>query len=509
MKLREWIILSVCMMSLWLCPVAAQDTVLRDVPNPTRDKRTPKPSRPRQRNTRYIQTEHRHAATRKVQMRYRLSGIAGWLNRDDKIAGTKSMNGLTMDRPVVLGGSFAVEFLPTGRLESLRQWNNASVGIAFSAFDLGQKQYLGQVFAPHAYLNIPLVRKPHFVFGLRPGIGLAFVTKTYANTVPSDLKWIAYQSSAAVPYIVYRTEQPLPWQDMASVGTSDAAPSGSSQTVGWSSGDGKKQQIANISVGSIANAFLMGGFYMDFPVRKGWDITFSAGWQHLSNGSVMTPNAGYNMFNAEIGVAYTPGLAHNGMHYYPPYPDVPHSLYDGVKKKWDVEIAVGGGVRSVYYRDRKWFGVASLSVSAHWQPVSIFRLGGGVDVFYDGAYAYTGSNFEKTYIAESKQANCFRLGVSLQPEMVLGNFSFGYHLGVYLYDPVKNMEPYDEAAAGKLNRGIFYSYDPAKASTKQDGWFYQKVQLKYRCSKHLFVHLGLKVHIMKAEFIDCGIGVRI
>ena len=413
----------------------------------------------------YKKGNHREHNTPKVQLRYRLSGTAGWLNRDDKIAGKGKMQGLTMDRPVVAGATFAVEFLPTGKLPSLQQWNNASIGLAFSAIDFGQSRYLGQAFIPHAYLNIPLVHLKHFVFGLRPGVGVGFVTKTYANTVPSQYKWEAYQVD--------------------------------------------NKQIANISMGSVVNAFLMGEIYMDFPIKKGWDITFSAGWQHLSNGSVMTPNGGYNMFNAELGVAYTPGLAENGMHYYCPYADVPHRLYDGVNKKWDVEIAIGGGVRSVYYRDKKWFGIATVSVSAHWQPVSIFRLGGGLDLFYDGAYAYTDSYFEKTYIAQSKQSNCFRLGLSLQPEMVLGRFTFGYHLGVYLYDPMKNMEPYDEAKAGGLHRGLFYSYDLSKASTKQDGWFYQKVQFKYLCSKHIFVHLGLKLHVMKAEFIDLGVGVRI
>lgn len=462
---RLWLLLLA--VGLVLPPVIAQDdTVLRDEPQPTRSRRQPRPNRPRKRTTvRYVKGNHREHVTPKIHLRYRLSGTVGWLNRDDKIAGSGGMRGLTMDRPVVLGGTAAVEFLPTGQLKSLQQWNNASIGLAFSAFDLGQKQYLGQAFSLYSYLNVPLVHCRHFVFGLRPGIGLGFVTKTYANTVPSAYRWQEYQVD--------------------------------------------KQQIANISMGSVVNAFLMGGIYMDFPIKKGWDITFSIGWQHLSNGSVMTPNGGYNMFNAELGAAYTPKLAVNGMHRHQPYSTVPHALYDGVKKKWDVEIQAGGGVRSVYYKDKKWFGVATISVSAHWIPISIFRIGGGVDVFYDGAYAYTDSHFKKTYIAESKVSNCFRVGVSLQPEMVLGRFSFGYHLGVYLFDPVKNMEPYDEAAAGGLHRGLFYGYDMSKASTKQDGWFYQKVQLKYLVSNHIFVHLGLKVHIMKAEFIDLGVGVRI
>jgi hypothetical protein len=116
--------------------------------------------------------------------------------------------------------------------------------------------------------------------------------------------------------------------------------------------------------------------------------------------------------------------------------------------------------------------------------------------------------YAKTYLAESKQSNCFRVGVSLQPEMVLGNMTLGYHLGFYLYDPVKNLEPYAEAKKG-LSRGLFYSYDPSRASGYQDGWFYQTLLLKYYCSRHIFVQLGLKLHIMKAEFVYAGFGVGI
>lgn len=409
--------------------------------------------------------------THNIHIQYRLSGAGGWLNRDDKINGDKDTKGLTMDRPFVVGGTFAVEFMPVEKNTGLRQWNNASVGVALTVLDLGQQDYLGQIIAPHAYINVPLVRLPHFIFGVRPGIGVGFATKTYANTVPSDLKWKEYKMPLSDP-------------------------------------DYKYQQIANVSIGSIANAWITAGIYMDFPIKKGWSLTLSAAWQHLSNGSVMTPNAGYNMFNGEIGLAYFPNEGIDGHRYVEPMTLVPHRLYEGVKKKWDVEIGIAGGCRSVYYKDQKWFGVGEINVAAHWCPISIFRLGAGVDVFYDGAYACTDSKFGKTYIAENKVSNCFRVGFSIQPEMVLGKFSFGYHLGFYLYDPVKNMEPYDEAKKG-LNRGLFYSYDPMKASTYQDGWFYQKVQLKYLCTKHLFVQLGLKLHIMKAEFIDAGIGIRI
>lgn len=424
----------------------------------------------------YRKGKHKDKTTESYQLRYRVAGAVGFLNRDDKVRDFK------FERPVITGGTVAIEFLPTGRWKCLQQWNNASVGLAFSAFDLGQQQYLGQVFAPHTYINVPLVQRPRVTFGLRPGVGLAFVNRTYANTVPAEEKW-----------------------------------KNITQTV-----DGTKIPIANQSIGSIANVFLTGGFFVDVRLAECWDFTFSGGWQHLSNGSVMTPNGGYNMFNAEAGIAYTPQRKTNGFHYYKPDPELPEKLHDGVTKKWGIDFTLGVGVRSVYYKDRDWFAAASFSLAAYWQPYTFFRVGIGADMYYDGAYVALYKDFapegfshvtyyQKTYLSESKTANCFRAGVSIQPEFVLGNLTFGYHVGIYLYDPVKNLEPFAEVKknGGPLNRSIFYAYNPLKASNYQDGFCYQKLIMRYYCGQHFFLHVGLKLHFFKAEFIDAGIGFRI
>lgn len=420
---------------------------------------------------RYPRSNHRTRSDISYLMRYRGSLTLGYLNHDDKMD-------FYISRPVVLGGTVAVEFLPTGRWKCLQEWNNASIGLALTAVDLGHNKFLGQAIAPHAYFNIPLVNHPRAIFGLRPGAGVGFVTRTYANTVPDDQRWKNIKVNG--------------------------------------------EQIANASIGSIANAFMTAGFYFDFPFGDNWDVTLSFAWQHLSNASIMTPNGGYNMFNAEIGMAYTPKRKTQGFHHWEPDPLRYEGLYQHVKKKWGIELLVAGGVRSVYYKDRDWFGTASVSLSGYWQPLAIFRLGIGADFFYDGAYAAVCDEFaaegnrhttyfSKTYLSESRVTNCLRAGVSLQPECIIGNFTFGYHIGLYLYDPVKNLEPYAAVKnnGGKpLNRGIFYAYNPLKSSTYQDGWCYQKIQLRYYCSEHFFFNLGLKLHFFKAENLDFGIGFR-
>ena len=403
-----------------------------------------------------------------------------------------------IQRPA-LGGQFAVEFLPTGRWHCLQQWNNASIGVGAGYLNLGNDRKLGSAFTAYGYMNQPFYNGKHFGIGLRPTVGLAAVTKRYSNTYEGEHLYADHEG-------------------------------------------------ANWSIGSILNAYLALELYMDFPIKDGWAITLSGGWHHISNGSFMHPNAGYNLFGGELGVRYqanvrrkdvrsTKELADTTRTYKAPAPDVPRKLYDGVDKKWAVEISATGGAKQNYYADnrngQRFFGVASVKAAAYWVPVSIFRIGAGVDAFYDGYYACVNDEFAKaypdapvtyfgkTYLKESNVKNCFRAGISIQPEFIIGNLTAGIHVGFYVYDPVKNLEPYTgkksfdkgkgaaemDKAGTPLNRGIFYQYDFSDASNYQDGWCYMQFVLKYHVLKNMFVQLGLKTHGVRAEFIDAGIGV--
>ena len=411
------------------------------------------------------------------ELAYRLTGTGGVIMRDGKVDPW-------IERPVG-GAQFAVEFLPTGRWHCLQQWNNASIGVGASYLNLGNDKMLGSAFAAYGYINMPFYNGTYFRIGARPTVGLAAVNKTYRNTLPEGYN----------PYESVKDDQ--------------------------------GNYIANWSIGSILNAYIAVELYMDFPIKEGFEITFNGGWHHISNGSFMHPNAGYNMFLAALGLRYAPPSSSSKL----PKPDVPRKLYEGVDKPWAVELSMTGAAKQNYYRDNypkmQFFGAASIKAAAYWVPVSIFRIGAGVDAFFDGYYMCVSNSlpeakaaypdapvtyFGKTYLKESNIANCFRVGFSIQPEFIIGKLTAGLHVGFYLYDPIKNLEPYAEAKAADeagtpLNRGLFYSYDYTKASNYQDGWCYMQFVLKYHVLEHLFVQLGLKTHGVRAEFIDAGLGV--
>ena len=182
-----------------------------------------------------------------------------------------------------------------------------------------------------------------------------------------------------------------------------------------------------------------------------------------------------------------------------------------IAKKWSIIAAATASGRQVYYRDQETFLVGSMHAAAYWHAHTIFHLGGGVDVFYDGAYIPRDTQFQKTNLAAAKAGDCWRIGVSLQPTFVVGDFSLGLHLGAYLYDPVKELEPYSEAIlspTGRLDKPMFYAYDLLKAgsSGNPDGWLYTSVVLRYHLPWHIFLQAMMKSHLTKVEFVSLGIG---
>ena len=352
----------------------------------------------------------------------------------------------------VWGVNVGVDFAP--EWQALKDWNNATIGVGLSYWNMGH-ELLGHAIAPYAYMNIPLVKLPRFELGLRPGIGAAFMTKTYRNTVPEGQLFVSVTD-------------------------------------------------ANQCVGSVTNLYFPEVLYMNFPLAKGWSISLAGGWYHISNGSTVQPNSGYNIFGAELGVKKVVDEVERRVGY-----EARDKEEDA--KKWSVAVAGTMGGRQVYYRDQQTFMVGSMHAAAYWHAYPIFRLGGGVDVFYDGAYIQRETHFGKTNLDLAQPGDCWRVGVSVQPEFVVGNFTAGLHVGAYMYDPVKALEPQwreDGLPTERLDKPVFYAYDLLNAGSAgyPDGWLYTEVVLRYHLPWHMFVQAMMKSHLTKVEFVSLGLG---
>ena len=411
------------------------------------------------------------SAKHKLDMDYRVSFRGGVMTND--LFGNDKLNKFCPYINPTLGGEFAIAFHPDW--QALHEWNDASVGVALSAYYLGNNEKLGYAIAPYAFLDVPLVRVPHFILGLRLGLGVAFLTKTYFNTVPEGHAY----------------------KDM---------------------GGNTPETRANECIGSVFNFHFPEAIYLEFPIKNGWAITAGGGWYHFSNGSTIQPNTGYNIFAGELGVRYVPTTNAELRPWWT-------KNADSRKKNWEVEIAWSGAARQVYYRDQQTFFGFTLQAAAYWRAHNVFRLGGGVDVFYDNSYMPRETKFGKTNVAAARAngADCWRLGVSVQPEFVVGKLTCGFHIGMYLLDNVKSLEPgtaddqakylteaqrAEYAATGRVTKGIFYPYDLGNAGQggHPDGWLYTQLVLRYHLPWHIFIQGNMKTHMSKVEFICLGIG---
>lgn len=402
-----------------------------------------------------------------VPTSYLLSYRAGTFLRDGKVDVY-----LTSPLPP-MGAAFSMEWAPSW--ESLVRLNRATVGLTVDYQNLSNNRWLGSMIGSYAYLRIPLFSSPHFVLSLRPGVGLALSTHTYWNTRPEG---------EPLPYLPHSPED---------------------------------VQV-NQCIGSYLNVYFNEGLLFEFPLRDGWSLGLAATWQHYSNGSSFQPNSGYNMLGGELfarkDISSSSSTSPSSSSSTSPSQ---FSFSSTFSSSWDFELSLGGGFRQVYYRDRQTFGVASLSLEAYYRPWYFFRIGAGVDVFYDGAYRPHETTYGKTFVSLATPADCWRLGISVHPEFVVGRFSAGFAVGAYLLDGVKNLEyrtPEERAllqSGERLHRPVFYAYSllDAGSAGHPDGWLYTRLILKYRLTPHLFLHAGLKGHLMKAEFIDAGLGLRL
>ena len=352
----------------------------------------------------------------------------------------------------VYGAEVLVSFAPDW--QAFECWNNAAMGVGVGYWNLGHEK-LGHALTPYIYMDVPLVLLPRFEFGLRPGIGAAVMTRTYRNTIADGHMYVDVTD-------------------------------------------------ANECIGSALNYYFPEAFYMHFPLTKGWRLSLSGGWYHISNGSARQPNSGYNIFAGELGVKYDWSNSTE----YSRVAKPSNLLFD---KRWSIAVAGTASGRQVYYKDQQTFFVSSMHMAAYWHAHPIFRLGGGLDVFYDGAYVHRETLFGKTNLSLAQPGDCWRVGVSVQPEFVVGNFTAGIHVGAYMYDPVKALEPQwreDGLPSQRLDKPIFYAYDLLNAGSAgyPDGWLYTEVVLRYHLLWNIFVQWLMKSHLSKVEFISAGLG---
>ena len=347
----------------------------------------------------------------------------------------------------VFGTELSVEFQTMGE-KPWQQFNEFPViGIGTVWLNLGNPKKLGNAFAIYPYISYPVIRSRYLKLNLKVGAGASYLTKTYRNTNTDSFGNI-------IPF-----------------------------------------DSTNAAIGSALNVYFSGGWSIEIPISKGFSLTADYSWNHMSNGSAVAPNSGLNLLNGMIGIKYSPK--------YKKYNFPEKHILENIPHSFSFEIIASGGFRQLFYKDNRTYPIGSIVLGIYRPFNNFYRMGGGIDVFYDGVYDGT-SLYQRTYITTNEFKNKLRAGISWQHEILLGRFTAGVDVGVYLYDPLKNVSPYSKAINGSISKPIIYPYD----INYEDGWLYSRATLKYALNNHLFISLGLKTHLQKAEFIEWGLGYR-
>ena len=410
-------------------------------------------------------TEDKSFAAYKVKGQF----IGGWIYPHD----ASIIKPLT--KGPVLGGELAFELASDGSKQWHKDFNMPDLGFALQVLDLGNPEITGQIISLYPYINIPMVNSEKIRFNAKMGMGAAFATK------PCDL-----EAAIADPRAI-------------------------------------KQKAAdyNFAIGGVFNFAVSAGLNIEVPVHKNVSLTADVMYNHISSASTSQPNSGFNMFNGYLGLKY---LINEELLAPLKETETPNSslLTPNSFKRWSGEVILSGGVKKLYYKDDKYWGTASLNLEGYYHTCRQHRIGLGLDLFYDGAYAQTvaqdasgkyywtkeNTQFGRTFTPNNNFENKLRLGLNIANELTIGKVGIFLHVGLYLYDPVKNMEPGGEILEA-LNKGetpkkkgLFYAYD----IDKEDGWNYFRLGVKYHFTKDFLVNLSFKTHLQKVEFFELGLG---
>ena len=362
-------------------------------------------------------------------------------------------------RPV-MGGELAFEWLPQGNYPWQRWWNMPIIGVALQGIDMGNNAVWGQSFAVYPYLAIPLGNPKKTYFHFKMGLGLSVNTKTFNMT----------------------------------------------DTLG-----GIKSPLANSSIGSILNGFMLLGVDCVVPITKGFYFNANAGYNHMSNGNIFQPNAGFNIVFLTVGASYRFDHCPRCEKPLPPKESFPYNFA--------ANVTIAAGTRELYYKDSKRYVIGSIHAGVTYQVAPFYAVGGGLDFFYDGAFNQQGytsgmtkaekaeqqmhTTYNRYYIENENFINKVRVGISLNNEFPISRVTILFDWGVYLYDPLKNA--YTHKKENNINSvGILYKYD----IQKEDGWNYFRLGLRCRLYDNLYAQVSVKTHLQKAEFIEFGLGYQ-
>lgn len=143
----------------------------------------------------------------------------------------------------------------------------------------------------------------------------------------------------------------------------------------------------NRAIGSSATVYIDWGFYLRYLLSEKVDVAGGMSFTHFSNGRVREPNIGLNAFTPVSMVRYN-------FHEHRPVL-VTRPPQQAFQPGWELDLVFGGGTKNISASTdnamlldtdrRNTFGVANVSTALLRHFHRYGKVGGGVDVAYDGS----------------------------------------------------------------------------------------------------------------------------
>jgi len=262
-----------------------------------------------------------------------------------------------------------------------RAFSYPNIGISFLYTGLGKSPALGSAFSIFPFINFPLVRHKNFMFNLRFGLGVGYLTKRFDRLT----------------------------------------------------------NYKNLVIGSHINASVNMMLEARYKLTERLTLSLGFGLQHFSNGSLKLPNYGLNIPAINAGIAYRLARENRsiGDRFVPPTEPysaiLRHSIeFDiGVSLGWKNMKAVLGKNYMVYHLyENTFFPVQRKS-----------KWGFGLDFSYDESHVKI---LESHGVDVTNKLKILRPGINAAYMLVLSKLGFILNLGYYLGGLERSNGPFYE-----------------------------------------------------------------
>ncbi len=225
----------------------------------------------------------------------------------------------------------------------------------------------------------------------------------------------------------------------------------------------------NTIVSSSLNATLQLRLEYDYALTPNLGVLVGVAVNHYSNGATTKPNFGVNLPSLVLGLNYHQQRPAPTLPYLAPAPaDIGHNFLLASTSLGYKQLGVGAPTKYL---------VNSVTVAAGRRVNRKSNLLIGLEGFYDQSLLAAQKDTARN---QGERVDVKKAGIFLGHELLFGRLAFGAHLGFYVYNPYKS-----------------------------NGFYYERLGLKYHFTNALFGAVDLKIHGGTADVIEFKIGAKL